>query len=335
MDATRRDIVLISGATLTAALLGWLTADPEAAGQITTGSCIGEAAVSRLEERARVLRALDDQDGGGSVLIEASSTLTLVGSLLRTRTYSSAHGARLYGTAADLARQRAAALLDVRGVCADGVFETALHAAHAAGDTALGANILGFWAVSAYNTGKLNDAQSLADTAVASVRGRATPKVEAMLASRRGRARAHLGDARCWADFDRADDLLAGSAGHDDPDWVDWVDEAELMGARASSHRDMNQPGRAADAFARADALGDPAHVRTRALYLARQADAELDQRETERACATAGQALELTEAISSRRTTAPLMAVARRLEDDPAPAARNFRARALAVLAA
>lgn len=335
VDHTRRDFVLISGATLTASLLGWLTADPVAAGQITTGSRIGEATLARIEQRVRLLRAADDQDGGGSVLIEASSALTLVEYLLDNRSYSSEHGARLYAAAADLARQRAAALLDVRGICADGVFEDALHAAHAAGDTALGANVLGFWALSAYNTGKFNDAQTLADTALASVRGRTTPKVEAMLTSRRGRARAHRGDLRCWADFDRAEELLADSAGHDDPDWVNWIDEAEILGARASSHRDLHQPDRAADAFARADALGDPAHVRTRALYLARRADAQLDQHETEQACATASEALELTESISSRRTAAPLLAVARRLKSDPTPAARDFREHAAAVLAA
>jgi hypothetical protein len=124
-----------------------------------------------------------------------------------------------------------------------------------------------------------------------------------MLTSRRGRARAHLGDARCWDDFDRAESLLAKAEGHPDPDWAYWFDEAELADARASSHRDLRQSGPAADGFARGHDLIDPVHVRTTALYPARQADALLDQGEVERARATAHRALDLTE--ESSRTVA------------------------------
>jgi len=56
MDVTRRKLVLIAGQTLTGSLLAWLTADPVAAGQLTTGRCIGEAAVTKVEDRAQMLR---------------------------------------------------------------------------------------------------------------------------------------------------------------------------------------------------------------------------------------------------------------------------------------
>jgi transcriptional regulator with XRE-family HTH domain len=335
MDVTRRELVLIAGGTLTASLLAWLTADPVAAGQLTTGQRIGEAAVAKIEGRAQMLRRIDDEDGGGSVLAEASSALALVHGLIRTRSYTDAHGARLYAAASDLARQRAAALFDVKGECADGTFDTALRTARVAADDALGANALSFWTVSAYNTGRLHDAQDMANTALASVRGKATPRVEALLLTRRGRARAHLGDTRCWADFDRAETLLAQADGHQDPDWAYWFDKAEIIGARASSHRDMHQPGPAETAFAQAHALFDPTSVRTHALYLTRQADAQFAQGQIERACATAGAALDLTETISSHRTTAPLLDLAERLAAYPVADARDFRDRARTVLAA
>ncbi|MEV7866644.1 hypothetical protein AB0P17_11165 [Streptomyces sp. NPDC088124] len=157
-----------------------------------------------------------------------------------------------------------------------------------------------------------------------------------MLTSRRGRARAHLGDARCWDDFHRAQALLSKAAGHDDPDWSYWFDEAEVLGARASSHRDMDQPGPAAAAFAQAHAIIDPAHVRTSALYTARQADALLAKGEIEHACAAAGYALNLTEAISSHRSTVPLLELTERLARyDTTPAVRDLRERARAVLTA
>lgn len=338
MGVTRRELVLISGGTLTAALLNWLTADPVAAGQLTTGQRIGEASVAKLEARAQDLRETDDEDGGGTVLAEASSALALVNGIIHHRTYTDAHGARLYAAAADLARQRAAALFDTRGDCADDTFLTALRSARVAGDDALGANVLAFWCVSAYNTGRLHDADDMATAALAAVRGRTDPRVEAMMHSRRGRARAHLGDTRCWDDFDAAETLLARADEKQDqaPQWAYWFDRAEILGARASSHRDMGQHNRAETAFVQADELFGPTTVRTHAVYLCRMADAQYAQGELERACATAGTALDLTETISSHRTTAPLLSLAERLAShSTTPAARDFIDRAHTVLAA
>ncbi|MFK0120756.1 transcriptional regulator [Streptomyces sp. NPDC090994] len=336
MDTTRRELVLIAGGTLTATLLAWITADPAAAGQMTTGATIGEAAVARVETHAAALRHTDDTDGGAAVLDETSSALSLVAGLIRTRSYTNQHGARLYAVASDLARQRAAAMLDVHSECADAVFDTALRTARIAGDNELGANVLNFWTVSAYNTGRYADAEAMASAGLAAVRGHATPRVEAMLTSRRARARAHLGDARCWQDFDHAEALLAEAEGHYDPDWAYWFDEAELLGARASSHRDMGQPEPAATGFAQVRDLIAPTHVRTTALYTARQADALLDHGDIDRACAVADHALDLTATISSHRSTGPLLDLADRLAPyQTTSAVRDFRERVRAVLAA
>lgn len=334
MDVTRRELVLIAGGALTSSLLAFLTADPVAAGQLTAGQQIGEAAVARIEGIASALRRTDDADGGGTVLAEASSALILVTGVIRNRSYSGPHGARLFAAASDLARQRASAQFDVHGECADATFDTALRTAKVADDDALGANTLIFWCGSAYNTGRLHDAESMATAALAAVRGRATPRVQALAFTRRGRARSHLADPQCWGDFDRAEELLAGANGHDDPDWAYWFDRAEILAARASSHRDMGQSGLAEVAFADANALYDHSAVRTRALYLARQADSQFAQGHIEQACATASEALDLTETISSHRTTGPLLELAGRLAAHSVPCARDFSDRARTVLA-
>ncbi|MGW1976628.1 helix-turn-helix domain-containing protein [Streptomyces sp. NPDC001889] len=337
VDTTRRDLVLIAGSTLTASLLAWITADPVAAGQLTTGRRIGDAAVTRVEDRVRMLRRMDDTDGGGAVLTEAASALALVRGLIRTRTYTAEQGARLYAAASDLARQHAAAAFDIHGACADRAFDTALRTAHAAGDTALGANALAFWTVSAYNTGRLQDAETMATTALAAVRGTATPRVEALVLTRRGRARAHLGDGRCWADFDRAETLFAQAdeRGETGPDWSYWFDRAEILSARASSHRDLGEHQQAERLFGRATSLFASDAVRDRALYLTRQAEAQLAQGHIDHATATANTALDLTETISSHRTTTPLLTIADRLTPSPLTAARDFAERARTILAA
>jgi tetratricopeptide (TPR) repeat protein len=305
VENTRRELILIAGGTLTAALLSWLIADPAAAGQVASGRSIGEAAVARLEERASTLR----------------------------RSYTSGHGARLYAVASDLARQRAAALFDVRGECADGAFETALRAAKAAGDDPLGANCLAFWANAAYNTGRPRDAEAMASTALAAVRGRTTPRVQAMLESRRGRARARLGDPACWASFDTAEQLLSQADGHADPDWAYWFDLAEVYGARASSHLDLGQPALAEADFTTARGLFDPSIIRTQALYLTRQAIAQADQGHIDQAADTGSQALDVTQSISSSRATSLLADLASILSAHQTASTQEFCERARAVL--
>jgi hypothetical protein len=146
--------------------------------------------------------------------------------------------------------------------------------------------------------------------ALAAVRHRTTPRVEAMLYSRRARARAHLRDTRCWND------------------------RSELLGTVASTHLDFDQPRPAEQAFIQAAALFPQDRVRTHALFLVRQADAQWRQNDIERACATAGRALDLTAEISSHRSTGPLRALSAAMtRRETIPAVREFRERAAQML--
>jgi hypothetical protein len=332
----RRNFILVTGSALTASLLSWLTRDPVAAGQIIGGRRIGEAAVDHIERRVRELRHADDTDGGGQLIAEASASLDMVVTLLKDRTYTDAQGSRLHAAAADFARMRAWAAFDVHDVCADTAFDGALRAAHAASDPALGAHILAFWSIAAHNCDRPADAEAMTSAALAAVRGRTTPRVEAMLHSRRARARAHLRDIACWNDLGRAADLLGSCAdGHDDdPEWVYWFDRSELLGTVASTHLDFDQPKRAEHAFVQAAALFPQDRVRTHALFLVRQADAQWRQNDLERACATAGRALDLSAEISSHRSTGPLRELSAKMTThDAIPAVRDFRERAAAML--
>ncbi|MEV4975376.1 XRE family transcriptional regulator [Streptomyces scopuliridis] len=336
MDLSRRHFAQLTGVALTASLWSWLTADPAAAGQITHSSRLGEKAVAHIETRVRQLRREDDTDGGGQLLTETSLSLQMVVHLLKDRTYTDAHGARLHAAAADLARMHAWAVFDVHDACADSIFQTALRSAHAASDTALGSHILAFWSIAACNTGRPADAEAMTAAALSAARGRTTPRVEAMLLSRRGRARAHQNNPACWADLDQSETLLQTADGHADPEWVYWFDRSELLGALASTHLDLGRPDRAEATFVEAAALFPADRVRTQTLFLTRQADAQWRQGELERACATAHHALDLTEEISSHRSAGPLHDLARRMEaQDAVPAVHDFRDRVTATITA
>lgn len=316
MPLNRRHFGRLTGATLTASLYAWLTADPAAAGQITHARRLGEAGVSHIEERVRQLRRADDVDGGGQLLTETTSSLQLLVSLLRDRSYTDAHGARLHAAAADLARMHAWARFDVHDQCADDAFAAALRSAHASSDPVLGSHILAFWSIAARGTGRSADAEDMVAAALSAARGRTTPRVEAMLYSRRSRARAQLADPAALTDLDRAAELLdaADREQGGDPEWVYWFDESELLGARASTYLDLGQPAQAEDVFVETAALFPPDRLRTHALFVARRADAQWRQGDPERACATGHEALDLVEEISSHRAAGPLRELAEQM---------------------
>ncbi len=331
----RRQFTQLTGTTLTTSLWMWLTADPVAAGQMTRGRRLGEAAVGHVEERVRQLRHTDDLDGGGQLLTEAAAALDFVVSLLKTRSYSDAHGARLYAAAADFARMHAWAQFDAHDQCADAVFHAALRAAHASGSHVLGSHVLAFWSIAANNTGRPDAAEDMIATALSAARGRTTPRVEAMLHSRRARARARRGDLAALTDLGRAAELLH-AAEHEtpkdpDPEWVYWFDPAELAGVTGSTHLDFGQPGRAEQAYVEAAALFPADRTRTRVLFLGRQAEAQWLQDDPERACATGHQALDLAQEISSHRAAGPLRDLADQMgRSTTLPAVRDFRERVL-----
>ncbi|WP_240796342.1 XRE family transcriptional regulator [Streptomyces sp. RFCAC02] len=328
----RRHVTQLIGTTLTTSLWMWLTADPVAAGQMTCGRRLGEAAVGHVEERVRQLRHADDIDGGGQLLTETTAALAFVVGLLKTRSYSDAHGARLHAAAADLARMHAWAQFDAYDQCADAVFHAALRAAHASGDPVLGSHILAFWSIAAGATGRPDAAEDMIATALTAARGRSTPRVEAMLHSRRARARARRGDQAAFTDLGRAAELLHASE-HEtpknpDPEWVYWFDAAELAGVTGSTHLDFDQSGRAEQAYIEAAALFPADRVRTRVLFLGRQADAQWLQGDADRACATAHHALDLAEEINSPRAASPLRDLADQMSTISTAAVQDFRER-------
>jgi tetratricopeptide (TPR) repeat protein len=335
LNLDRRRFVLLTGTALTTSLWQWMTADPAAAGQLTHARHLGERAVAHVEERVRQLRHADDVDGGGTLDIEAAAALHLVTRTLKDRSYNKDHGRRIHAAATDLARLQAWARFDVREECDDAGFHTALRAAHAADDPALGAHVLTFWAIAASNTGRPRDAEHMLDAALAATRGRTTPRVQAMLYSRRARAHAHQGNKDSYRDLELATELLpAGPVTGEDPEWSAWFDQAELIGVEASTHLDMDRPAQAEKAFARAARFFPPDRIRTQALFLARRADAQYRQGEIEGACATAHEALDLAETTSSHRCVRPLQTLSQRmLVTHPTAVAHDVHDRVTAAL--
>ncbi|MEU8141863.1 helix-turn-helix transcriptional regulator [Nonomuraea sp. NPDC048901] len=303
----RRGFVILSGVTLTTLLHDWLITEPEIVHAVTgSGRRVSTAMIGRIDERIADLQRADDTLGGGDLIGEAEAHLSLVTRLLSESSYTEAQGIRLNTQAADLARMAGWMRFDAgQHAAAQRYFHAALRSAHTSGDRLLGANILAFAAIQQYSVGNPHDADRMVRTAQAAARGRSTPTVDAMLHARQARALAKTGDARrCYHALNQAADCLNEGTSDDDPPWAYWVNRAEVDMLTGSCMLDLGDPARAQQKFTEADTGYGPGYVRTHALYLTRMATAQLQQKDLDRACDSAGQALSLTEHISSTRST-------------------------------
>jgi transcriptional regulator with XRE-family HTH domain len=292
-------------------------------------------ALDGLDARLRDLRRMDDLVGGAdladTVERELRAALALLpegafarrGRPARRRLGLIAQLAQLAGwTAADADRARAA-------VCA---YRIALAAAEAAGDRALGAHVLGCLShlVAPRDPGQ---GLLLARTAHAGVRAAGPASVRALLAHRVAFAAALAGEHRASEEALAAAQRLAerrvasprDHRNDREPDWLYWLDQAELIALTGRCFAVLGRPLRAEPLLRRRLDRAGACGPRTAALDGALLARAYLDAGEVEQAYAAAGRALVAAVRSGSPRAAARALAPAARLTE--AAAARAGRA--------
>ncbi len=146
----------MDGPALTALATSWLHAPPSRlTGMVRDTLHIQDDTIGRIERHAAVLRALDGQVSGDTLIAVVRAELRLVATLLTEASFTAGIARRLFLTAADLAHLGGATLSGATGSAtldsaalegaaldtgpAQRHYRAALHAAHAAGDRALGA----------------------------------------------------------------------------------------------------------------------------------------------------------------------------------------------------
>jgi hypothetical protein len=187
-----------------------------------------------------------------------------------------------------------------------------LHAAHAAGDRALGANIIGFMSCQAVDLGQIREVVTLAETSRMGYPG-ATPRVAAILSLRR--AQAHACDrsvTECRRALDTAFDRLGEApSSSGEPGWCYWLDEATAHSMAGFCYLRLEDWSRAHQHLRTALRLWDPSYPRQDAwpniqlatTYL-RQAQPEVDH-----AIALATRAIQtLTSEVDSIRCAGHLV---------------------------
>ncbi|MFJ6213347.1 hypothetical protein ACIQGZ_08465 [Streptomyces sp. NPDC092296] len=277
-------------------------------GQVDGGQ-LDDGTLGWLERGVPVLRGLDDRFGGESIRGRVEADLALTADLLRRGAHRPRSRRRLYRVAADLAQLGGWACTDAgRYGAAQRYHLTGLRVAHTAEDPLLTAGILAGLSLQAVVAGQPAEALAAADAAGRAVPGGGPARVRALMATRRARAHALLGEEvagrRALAD---AEQLLDASAGEEAPSWLYYFDAAELAGQAGSALLDLRLPGQAAPLLERALTSQDPSCVRDRALYSVRSGTAALLLGDTDRARGLARQAGRLAAWCGSPRLGAAL----------------------------
>jgi hypothetical protein len=294
----------------------WLAADAPQTVEITAGRRIGTGMVDTVARRVAQLRRVDDFIGGRELRPLVERELRLTAGLLREAAYTDQVGRALLSAVAELcqlagwvtvdagAPQRAARHLAV-----------GVHTAHAAGDRPTAANLV---STLSYQVANLDDPQEailLARSAAAGVRGHASATTRALLHERVAWAHARAREVR---HTERA--LAAAETEYqrrrpaDDPEWVYWLTEDEIIVMSGRCYVELRQPNRAIPRLTGVLARYDERQTRESALYTSWLAEAHVQAGDIEHAAALAQRTLELSSATSSARGDDRITLLAQRL---------------------
>lgn len=125
----------------------------------------------------------------------------------------------------------------------------ALHFARYAGDAGMELFVLGNMALHEQETGRSREAMR---TVRRMEEFRLSPRLRVLVALRRARATADLGDERSIALIRRAQAGVDDGVRRTDPQWAWWVDSRELQVHEGAVLRALGHPGRAVDCYAAA-----------------------------------------------------------------------------------
>jgi transcriptional regulator with XRE-family HTH domain len=248
----------------------WLCGNQPPAGQTPrNGRRLGAAQLRRLEARVIELRHRDDVVGSRELLPVVRAELDTVCRLADEAVYTDRLGVRLHTVIAELAQLVGWIASDAGHYRhAEQAYLTGAPAADTAGDRVLGAQLLSSLAYQITNIGKREDGLLIARTAVAGATD-ATPVARALLLERLAWAAARCHDPDiCRRTLDAVDDAYdQRSPGISEPEWVYWLNRAEIDVMAARCHIQLGQPAAAEPLLTRALADYNPDHVREVGLY--------------------------------------------------------------------
>ncbi|MGV9266559.1 helix-turn-helix domain-containing protein [Kitasatospora sp. NPDC003701] len=337
MRPNRRQVLVLTGAALSAYIHQWGIADAEPLERALDGARVAPDLVGSLQGTIDSLRTMDANSGSGLVAGLARAHLGLVYETLKSASYDEQTGRQLAGIAADTATQLGWFHFDAgRHEQAQRALLAALRAAHASGDPRYGAGALSYMAIQSYSVGSPRDAVVAMQAAREKVRTVGSPVLEAMLLTRQARGHAKLGENQaCLRALGRAADLANDDPSEQDPGWLYWMNRGEILGQTASCHLELGEHQLAAGYFEQAASTLNPTDLRTRALFASRAASAHLLAGDRDGGFAAADAALTLAANVQSARLADHLAKAVEHVRAIPGPRSSELVERSRQVMAA
>lgn len=299
MAVDRRTFLTYTPAALSALALQWATIDPALAAGATNGRPVDPAFVDWLEKTARDLNSLPTahRQHTGALL---DGHLTTVVDLLEHGSYSSNLETRLHALAAGLSQTIGWHRFDhEHHAAANRYWHAAVHAAHQAGDTDMGAGAL---SDIAYQNIWLGQPRAAAEGLEHALSRTTNPTARSLLFLRKARAHAMLQESRaCYRDLAQAEKFL-NSATDAAPRWCAWMSHADLAVDTGRCLIDLRQPQHAHDQISQGLALLPQARDKTKAVFLAYEAESLLAQGDVAQAAELARDSLSLAQQIGASR---------------------------------
>ncbi|WP_163513307.1 XRE family transcriptional regulator [Fodinicola acaciae] len=292
----------------------WLLADTDQAAPADIGRIAGVEGIRRTTE---LFARLDNQFGGGHARQALVQYLRSDVLPLLDEHHPDPIRAELYRATAEAVLLAAWMSYDAgnHGL-AQRYFIQAAKIADSAGDRVLSASILDAMSHQATFIGNYTEAAQLAQAAQAGTRGRATATLTAHFSLMEARALARLGDATGTdRAISKAVTLFEKRRPDDDPEWIRYVDDAELAAEIGHCFRDLDRHQAAAGYLLQS--VGGTSDEYLRSNYFATMvlADAHLAAGDREQAQAIALKGIEVGEYLKSARTTTYLREFRARLE--------------------
>ncbi|MEU0171117.1 sporulation protein [Streptomyces iakyrus] len=304
-DTVASEQLIVSDSDLSSAVLSWMIARPDGIqSDRPAQQRVGMRDVRAIRDAAATFMQLDFKYGGGHGHKALRHYFRHEVLPLLSASYSEKVGTALFGAAAEVSQLLAWTAYDSGNHrLAHRYLTSTLRLSQVIDDRMFGARILGNLSHQANYLGNHTQAIQLARAAVEGAKGRATPRAMANYWAMEARALSNAGDRtgaslamnQSERHFERADSA-------DDPPWLSYFDDAELLGEFCHCFRDLRMRREAVEHAQRAVNSTDPQYARTLGFCRMVLAQSQLLNGELEAAVTTASLAVDGGDSLQSSR---------------------------------
>ncbi|WP_406353774.1 sporulation protein [Streptomyces sp. NBC_01635] len=304
-DTPASDRLIVAESDLSSAVLSWMIARPD--GVQTDRPAhqrVGMRDVRAIRDAADMFMQLDFKYGGGHGHKALRHYFRHEVLPLLDASYSQKVGTALFGAASEVSQLLAWTAYDTGNHrLAHRYLTSTLRLSQVIDDRMFGARILGNLSHQANYLGNHTQAIQLARAAVEGAKGRATPRAMANYSAMEARALSNAGDGMAAGRAVREAEHHFERAGTaEDPSWLSYFDEAELMGELCHCFRDLKMRREAVEQAQRAVDSTDPKYARTLGFCRMVLAQSQLINGELEAAVTTASLAVDGGDSLQSSR---------------------------------